>query len=148
MSLMPFDNDDLFDSFNPFSDSVFSNKFFQKNSLRLDIIEKDSCFEVFADIPAGASKDDIKLEFENGYLTLNVSVKSKYDCDPKDEKCKCSGRFVVKERYDARYSRRVYLGDNLSRKGIKAVFVNSVLEVTIPKLGGNAEKEYISISCG
>ena len=146
MSLMPFDNDDLFDSFNPFSDSVFSNKFFQKNSLRLDIIEKDSCFKVFADIPAGASKNDIKLEFENGYLTLNVSVKSECDCNPKDEKCKCSGRFVVKERYNAHYSRRVYLGDNLNREGIKAIFVNNVLEVTVPKLSDSAKKKFIDIS--
>ena len=145
MSLVPFDNDDLFDSFNPFGDFL-SGKLLSRNPIRIDIVEKDSYFKVFADIPAGASKDDIKLEFDNGYLTLNVSVKNECSCGPKDQNCECSGRFVVKERYSAECSRRVYMGDNLDRNGIKASFVNNVLEVTIPKLDDGAQKRFIDIS--
>lgn len=145
MSLVPFDNDDLFDSFNPFSGDLLSGKLLSRNPIRIDIVEKDSCFKVFADIPAGASKDDIKLEFDNGYLTLNVSVNNECKCDPKDENCICNGRFVVRERYSAQYSRRVYMGDDLDRNGVKASFVNNVLEVTIPKLGDGAKKRFIDI---
>ena len=145
MSLIPFDNDDLFDSFNPFSGDLLSGKLLSRNPIRIDIVEKDSYFKVFADIPAGASKDDIKLEFDNGYLTLNVSVNNECKCDPKDENCVCNGRFVVRERYSAQYSRRMYMGDNLDRNGVKASFVNNVLEVTIPKLGDGAKKRFIDI---
>lgn len=145
MPLVPFDNDDLLGSFEPFSGDILPGRFVSKNPMAIDIVEKDSCFEVFANIPAGADKRDIKLEFDNGYLTLNVSVNNECKCDPKDENCSCNGRFVVRERYSAQYSRRVYVGDNLDRSGTKASLVKHVLNVTIPKLGDGAKKRFIDI---
>ena len=123
MSLIPFD-DDLF-SFPDF----FSNQKMLKgfsNSIRVDLIEKDDCFVVLADIPAGVSKSDIKSEFDGGFLSLNVSVKSDCDCP--------SCKYVMKERFNGQYSRRFFISDKVDRSKIKASYENCVLKIVIPKL--------------
>ena len=121
MSLIPYD-DDIFS----FPELFGSQKMF-RNSIKVDIVEKKDCFEVFADIPAGASKSDIKSEFDNGYLSLNVSVKS--------DACNCpSCKCVVKERFNGNYSRRFFVSDKVDRAGIKASYENGVLKFVLPKL--------------
>ena len=144
MSLIPYDNDDLFDVFNPFSDSFGARKVFPKNPIRIDILDCDSCFKVFADIPAGASKEDVKLEFDKGYLTLNVSVTDKHKCDSKNYCSNC--RVVVKERVSsAQFSRRMFIAEGLDRDNIKACFNNSVLKIVIPKLKNQNGTKFINI---
>ena len=144
MSLIPYDNDDLFDVFNPFSDSFGARKMFPKNPIRIDILECDSCFKVFADIPSGASKEDIKIEFDKGYLTLNVSISDKHKCDSKD--CCSNCRVIVKERVSsAQFSRRMFIAEGLDRDNIKACFNNNVLEIVIPKLKNQNGTKFINI---
>ena len=143
MSLIPYDNDDLFDVFNPFSDSIGTRKMFPKNPIRIDILECDSCFKVFADIPSGISKEDVKLEFDKGYLTLNVSMSDKHKCKDCGPNC----RVVVKERLSsAQFSRRMFIAEGLDRDNIKATFNDNVLEIVIPKLKGqDGASKFINI---
>ena len=144
MSLIPYDNDDLFDVFNPFSDSFSPRKVFPKNPIRIDILECDSCFKVFADVPSGVSKENVKLEFDKGYLTLNVSMSDKHKCDSGN--CGSDCRFVVKERLSsAQFSRRMFIAEGLDRDNIKASFNNNVLEVVIPKLKNQSGTKFIDI---
>ena len=122
MSLIPYDDD-----FFGFPSNFFDTQKMFKNPIKIDVVEKKDCFEVFADIPSGASKADIDSEFDNGYLSLNVSVKS--------DVCDCpSCKYVVKERFSGSYSRRFFVSDKVDRAGISASYSDGVLKFVIPKL--------------
>ena len=138
MSLIPYD-DDLF-SFPSFPDVFSSQKMFS-NPIKIDVVEHKDSYMVVADLPAGVAKSDVKLEFENGYLTLNAEVNSSSTCDCKS--CRC----VMKERFSGHYSRRIFVADNLDRSKITASYNDCVLKVVIPKLAqANSESKFIDIN--
>lgn len=134
MSLIPYDDD-----FFGFPSNFFDTQKMFKNPIKIDVVEKKDCFDVIADIPAGVPKSGLKLEFDKGYLTLNVSVKSD-SCDKK------SCNYLLKERFSGQYSRRIFISDNLDRSAIKANYNDSVLRVCIPKLQQNSTSKSIAIN--
>ncbi len=105
--------DDLFDDF------LISGT----NNLKCDIYERDNTYFVEADIP-GFKKEDIKIEAEDGYLTINISKE-----DSKDEEDK---NYIRRERYASSYKRQFYLG-NIDEDNIKAEFKEGTLKITVPK---------------
>lgn len=73
---------------------------------------------------AGYNKDEIKLSFENGYLTVQASKNENND----DE----NANYIRKEIYYGSQSRSYYVG-NIDQNLINASFENGILKVGLPK---------------
>lgn len=131
---------DLFDSMfdDPFFERGFSKK--EASLMKTDVKEKDGNYILEIDIP-GYSKENIKIELENGYLTVTAAKEEK-----KDEEDKQS-HYIHQERFYGTCSRSYYAGENVKEEDIKANFKNGILTLTFPK--ENPEKietkKYIQI---
>ena len=134
-------NYDLFDEMfgdEPFFERGFSKK--EANLMKTDVKEKDGNYILEIDVP-GYSKEDIKIELENGYLTVTAEKE-----ENKDEEDKKS-RYIHKERFYGKCSRSYYAGDNVKEEDIKANFKNGILTIAFPKEPEKRleEKRYIPI---
>ena len=133
-------NDDWMDFSFPDIDKELYGKH-AKNLMKTDVKEKDGNYEVAIDLP-GFKKDEIKLELENGYLTISAAKGL-----DKDETDKKTGKYIRRERYAGNLSRSFYIGDGVKQEDIKAAFKNGILSITVPKEDKTAkeEKKYITI---
>ena len=97
-----------------------------QHMMKTDVKETDEGYEVDVDLP-GFSKDEIKLELQNGYLTIATekAVENK-----KEHK---HGQSLRQERYSGTMQRSFYVGDSVTEEDIKAKYENGVLSLTIPK---------------
>ena len=105
--------------FDEFFDSGFDKSFFGNNPLygkrgrnlmKTDVREHENGYEVDIDLP-GFKKEDIKLDLNNGYLTVSASRCSEHEDkapaaedEASDSKCACasdSGKWLRRERYMA-----------------------------------------------
>lgn len=128
MNIIPrkFYLDDLFDNFLE-GDA---------NKLKCDIYEKNNIYFIEVDIP-GFTKEDIKLECNNGNLTI-IAEKSSEKDDVEDKK------YIRRERVYGKYSRNFYLGE-IDEANITAEFTNGILKVSIPKQEEKETKKLIEI---
>ena len=120
-------NFDLFDEMfgdEPFFDRGFSKK--EANLMKTDVKEKNGNYILEIDVP-GYSKDDIKIELENGYLTVTAEK-----VENKDEEDKKS-HYIHKERFYRKCSRSYYAGEDVKEEDIKAAFKNGILTIEFPK---------------
>ena len=114
-------------------ESIFNNGFFSRWDRELpvtsypdvDIIEDKDAFRVKADIP-GMDKKDIKVEVENGVLSISGEKK-----EEKVEKDK--NHYYHFERSYGSFNRTFRLPDNVSTEHIDAKYANGVLELTLRK---------------
>ncbi len=124
-------------------DDMFRDPFFNESESKLmktDIKEKKDKYIVDIDLP-GYNKEGIKIEIQDGYLTVHAKVNKE---DKEEEK----GKFVRKERYMGECSRSFYIGYNIKEEEIKAKFNNGTLTLEIPKKEDKEklpEKKYIPI---
>ncbi len=138
MMLVPRNNFDLFDD-------IFGDQFFFKNEnkiMKTDIRERKDSYIIDVDLP-GFSKENIKIDVTDGYLTINAKMSSENNKEEKKEK------FVRRERYFGECSRSFYVGENVEPEDIKASFKNGILSLEIPKKEEKEklpEKKYIEIS--
>ena len=122
---------------------MFKDPFFtgdESKIMKTDIKEKKDKYLIDVDLP-GYEKENIKLDVEDGYLTVYANIESN-----KEEKE--DGKFVRKERYMGSCSRSFYVGDNVESEDIKASFKNGTLRIEIPKKEEKKEipeKKYITI---
>jgi HSP20 family protein len=91
----------------------------------VDIVEGKEGFHIKADMP-GLDKKDIKVEVENGVLTISGEKK-----EEKVEQEK--NRYYHLERAYGSFCRSFRLPDNVSSEHVDAKYVNGVLEVTLKK---------------
>jgi len=137
MMMIPRSNFDLFDD-------IFGDSFFRKDEskmMRTDIRETDTGYVIDIDLP-GYSKEDIKIDVTDGYLTINAKTNQ----EKKDDK---NGKYVRRERFFGECSRSFYVGEDLEAEDIKAAFKNGILSLEIPKIDESKklpEKKYIEIS--
>ncbi len=137
MMLIPRKND--FDVWEDF----FSDPFFDRHDnkmMKTDIKEHKDCYELEVDLP-GFEKDDIKVNVDNGYLTIHA--KNVTNNDEKEHV-----KYVRRERYFGECSRSFYVGDNIETDDIKAKFKNGILDIEIPKKEDKKEipeKKYVEI---
>ncbi len=94
--------------------------------MKTDVREKDDDYEVIIDLP-GFKKEDIKVELENGYLTIGAS--KGYDKDENNKK----GKLIRQERYAGSMTRSFYVGENVKHEDVNATYRHGVLTLTIPK---------------
>ena len=95
--------------------------------MKTDIKETDKGYELVVDLP-GFTKDEVKADLENGYLT--ISAEKGLD---KDEQEKETGRYIRKERYAGACSRSFYVGEEGTEEDIKAKFEDGILKISVPK---------------
>ena len=89
-------------------------------------MEKDTAFEIIADLP-GVEKKDISISCHHGMLTIEAStIKSEEKTD--------QDRIIHKERFEGKMTRSFSLSDDVDPKDIYAEFEDGVLVVVIPKL--------------
>lgn len=123
-------------------DDVFNTPFFRGSteaSMKTDITEKDGNYLLDIELP-GCVKEDIKMELDDGYLTVMASRNS--NKEEKDEK----GNVVRQERYSGTFQRSFYVGNDVTETDIKASYDNGELKVIVPKKEAKLpEKKYISI---
>mgnify|MGYP004564471727 FL=1 len=112
--------------FDNFLDEMEPKKF--EKGMKCDIYEEKGMYHIVMDVP-GYKKEDIKLEYEDGYLKIVAAHK---------EEEKEGKKYMRRERISlSRCERSFYLGD-LDENRIKAEFKDGVLKVTVPKIN---EKE-------
>ena len=126
--------DDFFDGGFPFyDDKALRNtekKLYGRKAdhvMKTDIKETDKGYELVVDLP-GFTKDEVKADLENGYLT--ISAEKGLD---KDEQEKETGRYIRKERYAGACSRSFYVGKEVEKEDIKAEFKHGILTLFVPK---------------
>ena len=124
-------------------DEMFNDPFFARGENKLmktDIKEKGDKYLLEVDLP-GYEKEDIKIEIEDGYLTVHASMNKNIDESDKDSK------YVHKERYVGECSRSFYVGEDIKEEDIKASFKNGTLKLELPKKEMKKEdsKKYIEI---
>ena len=126
--------ENLMDVFNDFDRDFFrdfgrpEHMLYGKNAPRMmktDVKETETGYELDVDLP-GFRKDEIRLDLENGYLTISTEK----SLENKEEK---KGKVLRQERYSGTMSRSFYVGDSLTEEDIKAKYENGVLSLTIPK---------------
>ena len=124
-------------------DEMFRDPFFNEGESKLmktDIKEKKDKYIIDIDLP-GYEKEGIKIEIQDGYLTVHASIN-------KEENDEEKGKYVRKERYVGECSRNFYVGDNVKEEDVKAKFKNGTLTLEIPKKEERKElpeKKYIPI---
>jgi len=145
--LMPmlWSNNDIFDEM----DNLFNDRFLDgfcnygksagkqldnmSGLMRTDVIEKDNCYQLEAELP-GFNKEDIKIDLKNDVLTISAS-----HSENKDEKDD-NGKYIRRERRNSSYQRSFNV-EGLKPEDIIAQYRNGVLTVTLPKKEAIPEKE-------
>lgn len=106
-------------------DSFFRPMFVDDRAIAMktDISETDKEYTLEVDLP-GYDKSDIKLDYENGYLTVSASHS---DSDKEEGK----KSYIRKER-SVSASRSYYIGE-VDENTISAKFEGGVLTIVVPK---------------
>lgn len=97
-----------------------------RNLMRTDVKETDTAYEVDVDLP-GYKKEDLSLELESGYLTINATRKTENDRKDKE------GNYVRRERFYGNCRRSFYVGEDVEQSDVAAKFEDGVLKLTINK---------------
>lgn len=129
--------ENLFDDWGP----DFGHEFFGKGSnlMKTDVKESDDNYVLSIDLP-GCKKEDVKIQFENG--TLSVTASKSREQDDQDEK----GNYIRKERYAGSCSRQFYVGRDIRKESISAKMNDGVLTLTIPKKSAEEIEESTRIA--
>ena len=90
----------------------------------MDLVETDDHFVLRADLP-GLSEDDVKIEVEDGVLTLSGERRAEHESSKE-------GYHRVERAFGA-FSRSLSLPRGVEPEAVSANFDRGVLEVRIPK---------------
>ena len=123
--------DDWFDFDFPTSRELrnIDKKLYGKKAARImktDVHEHDDHYELLMDLP-GFKKDELSIQLENGYLTVEAA--KGLDEDAKDK----AGKVIRQERYAGAMQRSFYVGEGVKEEDVKAKFENGVLHVEVAK---------------
>jgi HSP20 family protein len=125
--------DHLFDDFGrgvwlrPFQSAALDPIFrrgFSFNAPAVDVLEKDTAFELTAEIP-GIEARDVDVSVKDGNLVIKGEKKS-----TKEEKSK---DYHLQERQYGAFERRLAMPKGVDPSAVEARFNNGVLTVTMPK---------------
>ena len=97
-----------------------------KNLMKTDVRETEGSYELDVDLP-GFKKDEVNVELNNGYLTIEAA--KSLDKDDTDKQ----GRYIRQERCTGSCARSFYVGENLKPTDVAAKFENGILELKLPK---------------
>ena len=119
-----FDFDDFDKEFNRMMRPLYGKH--AQNMMKTDVRETNNSYELDIDLP-GFKKDEIKVELDNGYLSISAAKGLDKDEEKKD------GKYIRRERYAGAMNRTFYVGDNLTQQDIQAKFEDGILKISVPK---------------
>lgn len=90
--------------------------------MKTDIYEKDNKYVIEIDLP-GLKKENIKINYENGYLTINAN---------QDILKQTNDNYIRRERLYGEIRRSFFIG-NKKESDIKALYKEGILSITFPK---------------
>ena len=90
--------------------------------MKTDIYEKSNKYILEIDLP-GVSKENIKINYENGYLTISAS-KNSLSSNP--------DTYIRRERLYGEIKRSFYIGMK-KESDIKAIYKDGILTISFPK---------------
>ena len=102
------------------------------NMMKTDVKDTGDAYEVAVDLP-GCKKEDVKMQLEDGYLTIQA-VRSHTNNESGKE-----GRYVRRETFSGTCARSFYVGEEVKKEDIHAKFEDGVLKITLPR--AEAKKE-------
>lgn len=95
------------------------------NMMKTDVKDTGTTYEVAVDLP-GCKKEDVQMELNNGYLTIQA-VRS-HSNEEKDKQ----GRYVRRESFSGTCARSFYVGKDVKKEDVRAKFEDGVLKITLP----------------
>ena len=96
------------------------------NMMKTDVKQTaDGNYDVAVDLP-GCKKEDVQMELNDGYLTIQA-VRS-HSNDEKDS----DGRYLRRETFSGTCARSFYVGDAVKKEDIHAKFEDGILHITLP----------------
>ena len=119
-----FDFDDFDKEFNRMMRPLYGKH--AQNMMKTDVRETDNSYELDIDLP-GFKKDEIKVELDNGYLSISAAKGLDKDEEKKD------GKYIRRERYAGSMNRTFYVGSQLTQQDIQAKFEDGILKLSVPK---------------
>lgn len=119
-----FDFDDFDKEFNRMMRPLYGKH--AQNMMKTDVRETDNSYELDIDLP-GFKKDEIKVELDNGYLSISASKGLDKNEENKD------GKYIRRERYAGSMNRTFYVGSQLTQQDIQAKFEDGILKISVPK---------------
>ena len=111
------------------------------NMMKTDVKQTDNGYEVAVDLP-GCKKEDIQMDLNDGYLTIQAS--KGLDKDQSDKK----GKYIRQERYAGACSRTFYVGEDVEPEDVTAKFENGILQLSIPKAAKKQLPKNTSVTIG
>ena len=107
---------------NDYFDLFDKNYYQEKEYMKTDIYELNNKYIIEIDLP-GTKKDNIKINYENGYLTIKVN-KTNLLINP--------NTYIRRERFYGEIKRTFYIGIK-KEPDIKASYQEGILKITFPK---------------
>ncbi len=102
--------------------------------MKTDIFLHNNRYVIEIDLP-GINKKDIRIDYENGYLTISISKKTlKEDIN----------NYLRRERFYGELKRSFYIG-NKNEADIKAMFKDGILEISFSQNDISKNNKGISI---
>lgn len=126
-NLIRWDNlDDRFDTLvRSFFRPVVASAAMSALPAKMDVVENDKDYTVYADIP-GVKKEDIRVEIDGNQVSISAETKS-------EREVKEGERLLRAERHYGRVYRHFALGEDVEEEGASAKYENGVLTLTLPK---------------
>jgi len=90
----------------------------------VDVYEENGVLKLEAELP-GVKKDDVKLEFQDGVLTMSG--------ERQEETRKEGAGYYARERRQGSFARSFRIGQNYDIERISAGYTDGILKVEIPK---------------
>ncbi|HHX79976.1 MAG TPA: Hsp20/alpha crystallin family protein [Acholeplasmataceae bacterium] len=124
-----------------FFDSIFDDFFdfptkTRKDLMRTEIKKVGDNYQIDVELP-GFNKEDLKINLEDGYLTISAKREHAHEEKEADE-------IIRSERYYGEFARSYYVG-NISESEITAKYNNGILTVLLPCESNTENKKYITI---
>ena len=120
---------------NRFNLDSFLDAMVPVTDMKCDIYEKDGAYHIEADMP-GYKKEDVNVEYEDGYLTISAARKEEEEEEEKN--------FIRQERVYGSMKRKFYVGD-IEEEKISANFNDGVLQVVLPEKAPKNNSKSIEI---
>ena len=111
------------------------------NMMKTDVKQTDNGYEVAVDLP-GCKKEDVQMDLNDGYLTIQAS--KGLDKEQSDKK----GKYIRQERYAGACSRTFYVGEDVEPEDVTAKFENGILQLSIPKAAKKQLPKNTSVTIG
>ncbi len=119
--------DDLFENLFNRSLGGFDSKEVMSSQPSVNVLEEAQEYIVEVAAP-GLTKENFKVEIENGYLTIRAQK------EQKEEEERENGKYTRREFNFTQFQRSFHLPETVNAESIAAQYENGILKVRLPKV--------------